>query len=528
MFWPVAAIAARLNQFSSLGERFVPGAWATLCCFTQPGEITLLSSPSQLIRSIIQLGIAQGFNWVGGAALAILLPRYLGDVNLGKYTFAFAFTTLIGLGADLGMATYLTKVVARDTTRAASLTLGVLAVRLPLSLAAGTIAIGAAHFSNLDELTRHVVYVLSAAIVVNSASSAVFGALQGLQRMRILAITSVLTKVGYAALAVVLLMGGAGPFELSIGWVFVWLITLGIGLFALFGRTRPSLDGGWATCRAVLLGGLPFFVWQAAMLIYGQIDTVLLSFLASDAVVGWYAAAYRIVMIPVFVPSIIVTVIFPALSAAASHAPTFNGIARRALHASALISIPMALGIMLLSADIIELLGYPETFQHSAIPLALLAPHLPIAAVDVILGTVLNTKDRQRQWALTAVAAAVLNPLLNFVAIPYAQAMFGNGAIGAAAITTFTECFMLVVGLRLLPKGVFDRDTGLDVLRSLGAGAAMCGAVLVTRELPIIVPVVLGAAIYGGTCLAVGAVTITDIKQLRLHVMQRGAAISAG
>lgn len=486
-----------------------------------------MSNPAHLIRGVFQLGIAQGLTWIGGAALAVLLPRFLGDVNLGKYTFAFAFTTLIGLGADLGLSTYLTREVARDRDQAARLTGAVLLWRVPLSLLTGAIAIVATHAMGSDELTRHVFYVLSLGILITAVSGVVFGALQGLQQMKILAVTNVLNKLGYAGLAAALLFGGAGPFELAAGYVIVAGLTLVIGAVVLLKQIRPTFNVDRQLLRTVLLGGLPFFVWQAALLIYGQIDTVLLSFLASDAVVGWYAAAYRIVMIPVFMPTIIVTVIFPALSAAARDVPAFNAIARRAVHAAAIITIPMALGIMLLPDKIIGLLGYPETFSHSALPLILLAPHLPVAAIDVMIGCVLNTRDKQRQWALTAVAAAALNPLMNVVAIPLSQNMFGNGAVGAATITTVTELFMMAVGLRLMPRGVLNRATVTDVGRMLAAGLAMAGVVLITRDLPIVVPIVLGAAVYAGACLVVGAVSLGELNQVRLHLVQRQAGVAS-
>src|SRR5204863_9885771 len=111
------------------------------------------------------------------------------------------------------------------------------------------------------------------------------------------------------------------------------------------------------------------------------------------------------------------------------------------------------------------------------------------------------------QWALTAVRGALLNPMLNAFAIPLSQQMLGNGAVGAAAVTTVTELFMMAVGLRLLPKGVLNRATLTDVLRMLAAGVAMAGVVILTRELPIVVPVVLGAIVYCGACLVVGAVS---------------------
>jgi O-antigen/teichoic acid export membrane protein len=486
-----------------------------------------LVSTAHLIRSVFMLGSAQMVTWIGSAALTVLLPQYLGDANLGKLTLAMALTQLLGLITDLGATSYLTKEVARTPERAASLTLNLLAMRIPLGIAAGTITIVVAHTAGYDNDTRAIVYVLTAGILVTALSNLIVATLQGLQRMKVLALCSIMNKVGYAGLAILFLLFGGGAFWVSVAWVAMGVAVLVVSSIVLLRHVKFSLQLDYSIWRGLFLAGLPFFVWQAALLVYGQVDTVLLSFLTRDAVVGWYAAAYRIVMIPVFIPTILVTVIFPALSAAASNAPAFNAIARRAVHVVALVSIPMAFGIMLLPEQIIHLMNYPAGFSNSVLPLVLLAPHLPLAAIDVMIGTVLNTRDRQRQWAMTGIAAAILNPLLNLVAIPYAQATFDNGAVGAAAITTFTEVFMLVVGLRLLPKGIFGWATLTDVLKCLAAGLAMGGVVVLTRDAAIAVPILLGGLVYAGTCLAIGAVSLGDVQQIKGYLLQRQTAQQA-
>jgi O-antigen/teichoic acid export membrane protein len=477
-----------------------------------------------LVRSLFTLGIAQAFTWIGSALLTILLPRYLGDVNLGKLSFALALTSLVGLLADLGATTYLTREVAREPASAGRLAINLLVMRLPLSVFLAVSNIVFAHLAGFDEFTRQIIEVLSAGIVLSALSSVVMGTLQGLQQMRAMATISVVTKVGYALVAAAFLLIGAGALAVAVVWVSVASLGLISGVIVLLRNIRVTRSIDLSTWRPLLLAGLPFFVWQAALLVYGQIDTVILSFLSTDAVVGWYAVAYRIVMIPVFIPTIVVTVIFPALSAASSEATSFASLARRGVHLISLLSLPMALGIMLLPDKIIYLLGYPTNFDNSIVPLVLLAPHLPLAAIDVMIGTVLNARDRQRQWAIVGVAAAILNPLLNLVAIPYAQANWGNGAIGAATITTFTEVFMLVGGLRLLPKGVFGISTLLDILKCVFGAAVMGGAVWLTRDLPIVVPVAVGGVVYAAMCLATGAVSLGELKEVHLHL--RGSAPS--
>jgi O-antigen/teichoic acid export membrane protein len=480
-------------------------------------------SKAHIVRSVFMLGGAQLVTWIGSAALTILLPRYLGDADLGKLTLALALTNLLGLVTDLGATSYLTKEVARQPERASELTWNLLLMRLPLCVLAAVISVVIAHTANYDEYTRQIVYVLTIGILITALSNMVIAALQGLHVIKVLAMCSMITKVGQAGISVLFLLLGGGAIWVAVAWVATSLVVLVLSTVVLLRHMRFTPRLNFKLWRPLLLAGLPFFVWQAALLIYGQIDTVLLAFLTQDVVVGWYAAAYRIVMIPVFIPTIVVTVIFPALSAASSDRPAFNEIARRAVHFVTLVTVPMALGIMLLPDKIIHLLNYPAGFDNSILPLAILAPHLPLAAIDVMIGTVLNTRDRQRRWAVTGIAAAILNPLLNLLVIPYTQTTFGNGAIGAATITTFTEAFMLVVGVCLLPRDVFGRETVSAVLKCVAAGLVMSAAVVFTRDMVIVVPIVVGGLVYTATCLAIGAVSMTDVQQIRMYLLQRRA-----
>jgi O-antigen/teichoic acid export membrane protein len=276
------------------------------------------------------------------------------------------------------------------------------------------------------------------------------------------------------------------------------------------------------TLLLVLSGGLPFFVWQAALMVYGQIDLVILSVLTNDAVVGWYGAAYRLIMLPAFTPIIVTTATLPALSALSRDPVPFGRLARRSVKLIALATVPMAFGILMLPDKLIGVLGYPDEFANSIVPIMLLSLHVPLAGIDMVIGTVLITVDRQRQWAVTAVAAAIINPAANLVAIPVTDALFGNGAIGAAFVTTLTELFMLVVGLRLIPKGIVLPSTFGYVGRCICSGLIMSAAVFVARDMSFAIPVTVGVAAYAGASFALRTLTVDDLKGLVRHLLSRG------
>jgi O-antigen/teichoic acid export membrane protein len=479
------------------------------------------------VRSALFFGLSQGVSWIGGAALTVLLPRYLGDVRLGKLGFALALVALASLVSNLGTATHVTKEIARDPSRAANLTACALVSRLPLSLAAATLSVAFVHLLPYDATTRELVALLSLWILADSISGIVLGALLGLQRTAALAVIGATTNSVYALVAAAMLLHGGGPLQVAAAYVLSQVTAAAVGLTMLIRHVRPRLSPAAADWRALITGGLPYFMWQAALLIYGQIDSVLLSLMTNDAVVGWYVAAYRLVSIPSFVPVIVTTIVFPALAAASRQPARFNLMARRALHLTLLLTLPMSVGILLLAGRLTQLLGYPPEFLHSIEPIQLLVMGVPLIAADMVIGTMLNTMDRQRQWALAGVAAAILNPLANLAVIPICQVHLGNGAIGAAAVTTGTEMFMMVIGLWLLPRRTLDSSTLALIAKCVLASAAMAAVIIPLRHSALPVVLVVGAASYAAAALGVGALTVADLREAARQLLPERSSARA-
>src|SRR5207248_6588027 len=126
------------------------------------------------------------------------------------------------------------------------------------------------------------VYALCGAMAFTALGNVVGGALQGLQRIRVLAVTSVLPKITLAAATIVILSLGGGALEFAVASAVTSSFGIIFGGWVLFRHAPLALHLDWKLWRSIFLGGLPFFVWQAALLVYGQVDTVMLSFMAED------------------------------------------------------------------------------------------------------------------------------------------------------------------------------------------------------------------------------------------------------
>lgn len=481
---------------------------------------------SRITRNILDLGAAQVLTMAASSVVAVILPRFLGDVNLGKLAFAGAYTTYFTLIVSLGTGIYLTKEVARSPSQMAEYTVNAALTRLPLALVAATLGVLTINLLGYDEMTKKVVYVMFIGMTLGTTYGILVGSAQGLQEMRPVAVSQVIIRVVDSSVVTTLLLTGHGLMEVAL----TNSLSSGVGLlivgYALARREGFRFSINLGMWRPLLLGGLPFFASRVSRLIYARVDMLMLSGFAGPAVIGWYAAAYRIIAIPALVPSIVMMAIFPPLSAAAASGDqrSFNSITRRGLQVVLVGTVPMAAGLMLLSDKLIEVIRYPSEFEHSVPLIIILSLGSPLVAVDMVVGTALNALDKQGQWAMVGVGAALLNPAMNMVLIPVTDSAYGNGAIGAAAATVTTEAFIMVVGLWLLPRGVLDRGSLSIALRCLAAAAVMAGAVWMVRDLPIAVPVAVGVVVYGCCCLLFRAVFPSDLRRFWVYFQERQGA----
>ena len=479
----------------------------------------------RIVRNAVDLGSSQVLTLAVSAVVALLLPRFLGAEHLGKFAFASAYTTYFLLATNLGVTTHLTKELARDPGIAAAYTVNSLFLRLPLAVFAALMGALLINLIGADTLTKQTIYILSVGMVLTTLYDILVASLQGLQKMRPIAISQVLLKVSFGVSVTVLLLTGHGLLEVAIASVASVIAGLIIPAIVLIRRLRfpeyrkVGIGIDPRVWKTLVLGGLPFLVWQASLVIYGKVDILMLGAFTTDEVIGWYAAAYRLTSLHVFIPAVVMTATLPALVAAArDDRHSFNTITRRALQVAIVGTLPIAVGTLLLADKFIDVFNYPDEFSNSVPLVIILALHSPLVAADMIIGTALIASDKQRRWALTGVAAAVLNPSMNAVLIPLTASMYDNGAIGAAVATLATELFMMVMGLRLLPPGTLGVQSARMAARAVASVAVMAAVVTLLRDAPIVVPVAAGAIVYGLSIFAFRAIQVDDVSRVFKHL----------
>jgi O-antigen/teichoic acid export membrane protein len=328
-------------------------------------------------------------------------------------------------------------------------------------------------------------------------------------------VSSVGGSIGTLVPILVLVAGGGAN-----GYALAILVTFILTLVVSWRTSNIRLPRLRISPRALLTllpAGLPFLGWNLTMQFYGQIDRILLGVLAPVQVVGWYAAASRVIGVPIFIPLLIVTPLFPALTRCKDDSAVFRDTLNKSMRVALLLTAPLCAATAAVAPVIPSLLRWPDSFNESIVPMTILAPNLAIVAFDMMLGTALLALGLERKWLVVGVVAAVVNPTLNMFAIPLTQATWGNGGIGAAMVTVTTECVMLVGALILMPRGLLDRSLLHIAARMFIAGAAFVAVtrILSGAPLPVSVAIASGALAFVVSVVLLKLIDMNDVRQLQ-------------
>jgi O-antigen/teichoic acid export membrane protein len=246
---------------------------------------------------------------------------------------------------------------------------------------------------------------------------------------------------------------------------------------------------------------LSYWAFGLFGMIYFWIDTIMLSLMAPERVVGWYGATTSLFQTLMFVPMLVQTVWLPRLVGAFVTSRAQLARASRApVELVVVAAAPIAMTTALLASPVIHLV-YGVGFAHAVPVMIALSVCIPPIYLNVILGATLVAANRQRVWAGAMAGAAVVNPILNLVLIPLTEHRYHNGAIGAAISLVATEV-VIGVAFALAARDVFDRrlvrrcgsvclaTAGMgvvgDVARPLGTGLSLAAGYATLATLAVL------------------------------------------
>jgi len=256
-----------------------------------------MNRTSHFVRNTVLLFTAQSINIVLGFVYVTLIARHLGVVEFGILSFSQAFTQMFSTLTDLGLNLLVTREIAKNPSgpmkdkyfwNACLIKLAFLTIALTL------IAVSINLTSDSDR-TIYVVYIFGLSLVFSTFAGTINSLVQAYEKTVYQSIGMIIYSISLmAGILIVLLLNldvlGVALVYLAANFLtFVFLVITCSGRFI-----RRKIEFDFPLIRNMVKDGIPLGLNSIFITAYSWVDTVLLSYLRGDSVVGWYNASYRV------------------------------------------------------------------------------------------------------------------------------------------------------------------------------------------------------------------------------------------
>jgi O-antigen/teichoic acid export membrane protein len=458
----------------------------------EEARLAELARPKVLRKNISAVGLGYVVGALAGFGAQTVLARRLGPERYGIYIAAFSLVTIEAVLDELGGTSYLVREGARDLRRLQSLLGNVLLLKMVVNLAALVVALAVALALGFGRTGLVVVGLFSVMFAANAAIRSFRGGLQAAERLHIGAFLGMVNALISALGMVWVVQAGGGLLGAVAFSTAVSVALVPVSWLILRMHVHFHLTWAWPSARQVLVLSLPFALVEVLTFATRNADVLIVRGFLGDGAAGLYGAAYRLIMILLFLPGVFLDSTYRSLAALAiENRAQFSLLVDRVAAGVFLLALPLAAGGAVVGGRIL-LLIFGSSYTQATGVFKILLVSLPFAFPAIILlpAIVVGEKPRVAAYLLGLCFGAKL--LVNLVLVP----TFGPTA---AAMTTVATDFLLAAAATI----VLVRDG--SQLRwpklcapGVGVAALMAIAIVPLRRLPLVCPVSVGALIYFG------------------------------
>lgn len=473
-------------------------------------------------KNVIARAVAEIIGKLASLVLFAALARSTGQTGLGVFVLAFAFCQLATMPTGLGLDRFYLRHVARDHSRIDEF-FNVIALKLTLAVPVVAISVIVVQLLGYDEQTRLAVFVLMPGLLLDSLQRTVANVFTARERSDLIAVSIVVQRVGAAAVGLALLSSGYGVIAVAVTYSAGAAAGFILGLALLrqsFGL--PRLWAATSVWRRLTSRSFPFAAQDASGALLARLDTVILSLLATQAAVGRYGAAYRLLESTFFL-SLSINGAFAAMYTYLERdtEPTVQAVFERSVRLSLAGLVPFALVFGIL-AEPLSVVFFGADFASAAEPLRLLAPVVVLMGLVYICSSLVVSRRSPKTMVVLTAGMVIANVALNVLLIP------AYGDVGAAAAMLLTLALATPIALLIAARTVGGLSWGPMLVTPALAGLAMA-AVMAPLASSFVPALVLGLASYATVFVLIERVVNPgDLEFLTTMVRRRLFARLAG
>jgi len=474
-----------------------------------------MNATQNFFKNIGSLFTSQLLGYVITLIFTIYLVRYLGVENYGILSFALALTSMLGIFADFGLNTLMTREIVRNDDLATKYLNNIFSIKL---LMVSVLMILVVLFMKLFNYPSELAYVLIFMMIylIFSTFSNFYAALfQAYEKLEYQSIASILNSILMLIGVLILINFNYGLIIVSVLYAMaagLTLICYFIISYKIFNFAMPSLVLDWDFWKPTIKTAAQFGLIGVFVTLYIWIDSIMLSFMQGNEAVGLYNAAYRIVLILLFIPTVVNSAIFPVMSRVyVSSTNSLEIIVEKYFKFMVLIGIPLGVAITLLSSQIIILI-FGNAFIQSVPILQILIWATVLSFGNAAFVQLFQSTNKQILLTKITFLGMIVNIALNYLLIPKFS------YIAASFNTLITEFIILALVMIMAYRAGYiakRKKLIIDSVKITISSLIMGLFIWEFKDLNLLILIIISSAIYLIIVWIMGGLDSEDIEIIK-------------
>ena len=391
-----------------------------------------------LPRQIFSNTLVQALGKIASTGLNLvafaLMTRDLGQSGFGEYTTVITFLSFFAIIADLGLTLVTVQMINSDKDNEEKILGNLFGLRLVsalLFIGLAPVIILLFNYSNGIKLG---ILIAAASFVFTALNQIMIGLFQSRLKMNRVVWAEVLSRF-ILIIGVILAL----KYSWGLNGMLAAVSIAGFSSFLLhfyfarnFAKIRPQFSLFW--WRKIINLSWPLAVTIAFNLIYLRADTLILSLTKTQAEVGLYGAAYKIIDVLSSLPFMFAGVILPLLVLAWQKRDLlkFKKILQKSFDILAITTLPLVVGTQFLANDIIVFIAGPDFIKAGMILRILI-----LAVAAIFLGNMMShaiVAIKAQKKVIWIYMFTSITALIGYLILIPRFSYFG-----AAAVTIYSE-----------------------------------------------------------------------------------------
>jgi O-antigen/teichoic acid export membrane protein len=438
----------------------------------------------------------------------IYTARYLGASGFGILSFALALGAILSIFTELGLNTLIVREVSRDKKLANKYIGNTFVLKILLSIITLSLMFIVVSLLKYSPETATIVYYITISFVVGAFTNIFYSIFQAYEEMEYQSIGMIINSIIMFAGVLLIIKYQLSITNFALIYLISSIICLVFGfIICIWKFILPKIEIDTGLWKFLIVEAIPLTLASIFLLIAFKVDTVLLLIINGDEAVGYYNAAYGLMTALMFLPSVYVLAIFPLLSQL--HVSSKDLLKRsyeKSFKYLIILGLPIAVGTTLIAGPII-LLIYKSAFTPSIIALQILIWSIPIIFVNYIIGTAINSINKQRQMVKSTFIVMAMNIILNLLLLPK------YGYIAASIITVFTELASFIFWYHILNVNGYKIPLHKILVKPVLASILMGLSIILMNmvNINLIIVIILAVIIYFGVLYILKTFSEEDI-----------------